>query len=69
MTPEDFFSCVLVRREFCGVQLQQAVVAVGHMFDFEEAIAYVDGARHHAAVEIKSKVPVRAVLEESAYDG
>jgi hypothetical protein len=39
------------------------------MFDFEEAIANVDGARHYAAVYIKDKVPVRAVHEDSAYDG
>jgi hypothetical protein len=39
------------------------------MFDFEEAIANVDSARHHAAAYIKSKISVRAVLEEPAYDG
>jgi len=59
----------LVGRECCGIQFQQAVVAVGHMFDCEEAIANVDGGRHHAAVDEKSKVPVRGVLEEPAYDG
>jgi hypothetical protein len=39
------------------------------MFDCEEALANVDGGRHHAAVDKKSKVPVRGVLEEPAYDG
>ena len=45
------------------------MVAVGHMFDFEEAVANVDGARHHASVEEKSKVPVWGVLKEPAYGG
>ena len=65
----DFFSILLFRRELCGIQFQQTVVAVGHMFDFEEAIADVDGARHHAAVDHKNKVPVRRIFEETAYDG
>ena len=65
----DFFSLLLVWRDCCGIQFQQAVVAVGHMFDCEEAIANVDGARHHAAVDKKNKVPVRGVLEEPTYDG
>src|SRR5713101_5392042 len=62
--PADFFSILLVWREYCGIQFQQAVVAVGYMFDCEETIANVDSARHHASVYEKSKVPVRSVLEE-----
>ena len=65
----DLFSILLVWREYCGIQFQQAVVAVGYMFDCEETIANVDSARHHASVYEKSKVPVRGVLEEPAYDG
>jgi hypothetical protein len=39
------------------------------MFDFKEAIANVDGARHYAAGDIKSKVPVSGLLEKPAYHG
>ena len=67
--PADFFSILLVWREYCGIQFQQAVVAVGYMFDCEETIVNVDSACHHASVYEKSKVPVRGVLEEPAYDG
>jgi hypothetical protein len=65
----DIFSILLFRRELCGIQFQQTVVAVGYMFDLEEAVADVDGARHHCAVDHKNEVPVRRIFEETAYDG
>lgn len=59
----------LVRGEFFWIQFQQAMVAVRHMFDLEEAIANVDGGGHHATGYIKRKISVRGVLEQPAYDG